>query len=100
MQGIQSKHSIICLSGEYRHASYCLVEYSHVQSSFEESHGGKSSLGEVSASAMQVRNAQLEKEARELRDENAHLQGTVEEQAHAAVSNEKVCSLMPQVLSK
>ncbi len=40
---------------------------------------------------VQIRNTQLEKEALELRAENATLQQAVEHSAHAAVSNEKVC---------
>lgn len=39
---------------------------------------------------MQVRNAQLSKEARELREENVTLQERVELQQSAAVHNEKV----------
>lgn len=40
--------------------------------------------------AYQIRNNQLEKEARELRAENTTLQQAAEQNAHAAVSSEKV----------
>ena len=47
----------------------------------------------------QIRNVQLEKEARELRAENATLQQAAEQAAHAAVSNEKVGADSAAVIS-
>lgn len=44
---------------------------------------------------MQVRNAQLSKEARELREENNTLQERVEHQQYAAAYKEKVRELLP-----
>ena len=47
------------------------------------------------AGLLQVRNGQLEKEARELRAENATLQSHVDQAKHSAESGEKVSTVSP-----
>jgi len=67
---------------------YLMIYCMHVSKSPQASQ--QCSIAHIIVMAYQIRNIQLEKEARELRAENTTLQQAAEQNVHAAVSSEKV----------